>query len=84
MFFAALGTWVEQRGSFSCHQIEGHNARGFALIAAITTERQVFSSSRAAKAVRDDVVNGERVGGIMCLRAAIFAAVPGALADQTA
>ena len=59
MFLPALRARIEQWRGFTRQRIKSRDARSLALIAAATTETQIFGRSWAAEAEWDDVVSRE-------------------------
>jgi hypothetical protein len=73
---------MEQSRRQAGDRIGAEDSDAFALIAAITTKRQVAGYGQPAEDERDDVINREWIGRVASLRATVFAAVIRARNDQ--
>jgi hypothetical protein len=73
---------VEQGRGQPGYGISGGDSDALALIAAITAKRQIGGYGKPAEDDRDDVINRERIGRIVSLRAAILTAISRAINDK--
>ena len=83
MFVPALFARMKQRHKRSGYRIERGSTLALVLVAAIAAERQILRCCLTIKAARGDVIHREGVTRIPSLSTTVFAAIRGAIGNQT-